>query len=354
MNFLKNLFSTSNYIDSILSNFELKEHNDPPPSLDEILNAAEWIASNSQCNNPVFIDTVLAYRSLQQMGQTIDDPVVVVQVYAIGVLLFESGDVKTSMMFFEWAIQIHKGFHQAYNRLGDCWMRFRDRSDKSKGFWEEAICYYKTSLHYCDEELGSNDPTAMPFAIADYKGDNYLKIGLCLLEMGRKEDAKKFVIRARNMVDKEYRGHLELGFRNWDSVLDKIDNYDYQFEQREAQKRKKTESYLQDKVNKAVQHKRNGEFEKAHQIYLNLDNKFPNTPLVFKSWAKVLVCMGSYEDAISNFSLASDLYKKQGNEGESWQCDNHISKIRNRRIDLDNFINYMRALSGNPDFKPKL
>ena len=98
-------------------------------------------------------------------------------------------------------------------------------------------------------------------------------------------------------------------------------------------------------IQEAVKYKREGDFDKANAIYKSLNENSPNNPMILKSWAKIMVCSGNYNQATKLYQKSSDLYKKSGN-GEYWQCDEQINDIKNRFDDPEKFKNWVRAVSG--------
>ena len=99
-----------------------------------------------------------------------------------------------------------------------------------------------------------------------------------------------------------------------------------------------------------VKIKREGRFEEANKKYMELsikekDDKH-NYPYILKSWAKVLVCLGKYETAIEYFDNAAELFNNSGNKTDEWQCRDQSKKIRKRDEYRDEFIDYVRGVSG--------
>jgi len=102
---------------------------------------------------------------------------------------------------------------------------------------------------------------------------------------------------------------------------------------------------IDDEISIAVQFKRAGDFNKANDIYIKLNNQYPNNPIVLKSWAKISVCLGNYNQAIEKYKSASKLYK-EFESGEYWQCDEQIKDIKNRYDDPELFKKWVYAVSG--------
>jgi len=209
----------------------------------------------------------------------------------------------------------------------------------------EAVSCFKTSIYKTGRETPSLEIFSGRYSDA-FIGDNYLKIGLCLLKLNRKNDAKVFIESAKRITGPDYQGFTEIGFRTWDEVFNLLENYDYQEEQSSRLKQKQNTEYILGKISEAVELKRNGEFDSANQIYINLDNEYPNNPIILKSWAKTLVCLGKYDYAIEKYQLAAQYYNELGNNEESWQCKEQILEIKNRFINPEKFKNWVRGVSG--------
>lgn len=117
-------------------------------------------------------------------------------------------------------------------------------------------------------------------------------------------------------------------------------------------------NYSYDDVSKDVAHemqrlidlKRVGRFEESLQGYRILaekENDHPlHYPLVLKGMAKVLVCLGRYEEAISTFEKACNHFRQINGQGEVMQCSSQASTVRERYTDKETFISYVRAASG--------
>ena len=102
---------------------------------------------------------------------------------------------------------------------------------------------------------------------------------------------------------------------------------------------------IQDETFKAITLKREGNFKGANEIYIDLNNKFGSNPVILKSWAKILVCLGRYDNAIEKYQEASKLYREIGS-GEYWQCDSQLNKIKNRHDNSQEFKGWVSAISG--------
>ena len=68
--------------------------------------------------------------------------------------------------------------------------------------------------------------------------------------------------------------------------------------------------------------------------------------MIFKSWAKVLVCLGQYDEAIAKYYMAIKLFDEEGDESESWQCNDQIKEIKNRFSNPTKFRQWVSAISG--------
>ncbi|MBT4398219.1 MAG: hypothetical protein HOD37_01970 [Bacteroidetes bacterium] len=111
---------------------------------------------------------------------------------------------------------------------------------------------------------------------------------------------------------------------------------------------------IEEKIAQAVSLKRDSDFNGANLIYEQLNDQYPHSPVILKSWAKTLVCLGLYEDAINKFQLAVKLFIPQGMENHAWQCNNQIMEIRNRSKTPEQFKKYIRAVSGGTILDPKM
>jgi CHAT domain-containing protein/predicted RNA binding protein YcfA (HicA-like mRNA interferase family)/tetratricopeptide (TPR) repeat protein len=110
-----------------------------------------------------------------------------------------------------------------------------------------------------------------------------------------------------------------------------------------------TPGQLFQEIQAAVQLKRQGNYTLAYQNYQSLDTRYPNNPIVLSSWAKTAASQGSFEEAIRLFERAQSLYKEYGDEATWWQCGEHIKQLM-EADDSAEFLSYMRAVSGNPDW----
>jgi tetratricopeptide (TPR) repeat protein len=199
------------HIENVLSEFHIKEITSERPSLEDIQSYCQKIALNND-NHPNLMDSIngVIYEN------DINSPILKVMIYATGVTLFQlsfariipAENIKNAIYLFESAIKIDNRYFQAYNRLGDCWMMIED------GF-SEAISYYKASLKYNHDIFNTDDA---------FIGDNYLKIGLCLLTASRKNDAIIFIKEAKNIVNDKYKGYQEIGFESWNDVFQFVEN----------------------------------------------------------------------------------------------------------------------------------
>jgi tetratricopeptide (TPR) repeat protein len=267
--------------------------------------------------------------------------------YTLGVRLFElstsrkidSKNIFSSKELFQWAIAINTKYYQAYNRLGDCY-KIIENSQRI------AISCFKNSLNYIGYG-GLNDLSVFSGAGGNtFKGDNYLKIGLCLLEINRKNDAKLFILKAKEILNDDYFiNGSNLNYSNWDEIWKFLDNYDSNDEANKNQKEEINQKTIGDEIQIAVGLKRNGNFDEANNIYIDLNNNFPNEPMIIKSWAKIFVCLQEYDKAIDKYEIASKLYKNIGNP-EYYQCDDQANKIKSRFNDPDSFKSWVSAISG--------
>jgi len=150
---------------------------------------------------------------------SLDDPTLKSALYSLGSSLFKltiRGDIsddniKSAKQLLEWAIKIDPAYSEAYNHLGDCWMRI-------VGGFEVAISCFKAALHYVQEKADRADPSSKVY-FDNFKGDNYFKIGICFIKLNRKGDAELFITIAKNIVSTEYQGFKDIGLKSWDQVF---------------------------------------------------------------------------------------------------------------------------------------
>jgi len=266
--------------------------------------------------------------------------------YALGAQLFElsiarkidSKNIHTSKQLFEWSIAIDSKYYQAYNRLGDCHMVIREN-------YKTAISCFKYSLEFLGSG-GKNDISMFAGVEDTLKGDNYLKIGLALIYLNRKDDAKIFILKAKEILDEDYlRVGFNLKYSTWTEIMELLENYDSGQVVREKEDDEKNKKIILDKIQEAVELKRVGNFDDANSLYLDLNNKYTNNPIIIYSWAKILVCMQEYDKAVEKFTIASKLFQNIGNS-QYYQSDEHIETIQNRFEDSENFKSWVSRISG--------
>mgnify|MGYP001204548806 CR=1 FL=1 len=115
-----------------------------------------------------------------------------------------------------------------------------------------------------------------------------------------------------------------------------------------------THDQILEKISKAVSLKREGKFEDASELYRKLDKANPDYPVILKSWAKTLICLGEYSLAEGKMLRAAIIYNKKGDDGNAWQCNDQLSTIQNRFNDPDDFKSYVRGVSAGLITNPKL
>ena len=79
--------------------------------------------------------------------------------------------------------------------------------------------------------------------------------------------------------------------------------------------------------------KRKGDFEAANRGYIILAKQemddLHNYPYVLKSWAKIIICLGSYDVAAEKMAHAAKLFESNNNASEAWQCNDQMQTILN-------------------------
>lgn len=100
----------------------------------------------------------------------------------------------------------------------------------------------------------------------------------------------------------------------------------------------------------AVNFKRKGFYEEAKKTYEDLINKYGSSSVVYNGIAKVLACNKEYEEAILMFNKAIILAEKNGIDDFQSKYHKQMLESRNNMSKID-FLNYMKGISGNPDYK---
>ena len=137
-----------------------------------------------------------------------------VEFYALGVFVYYKGIEINEPSYFDAAIPIfaictglNNGYHQAYNRIGDCLVRINRH--------ERALNFYRTSLYYIEQgsHLGY-------IPVDTYIGDNYFKIALCLDKLNRdKNKIQVFISEAKSLTGDDYDELPFWGYNNWDELI---------------------------------------------------------------------------------------------------------------------------------------
>jgi tetratricopeptide (TPR) repeat protein len=185
------------------------------PEISDIKNFVNVIAAA----NPKIQDIQSSAFGMDPIHR-LNDPTLKSALFSLGTTLFHltiKGDIpddniKSAKTLLEWAIKIDPSYFQAYNRLGDCWMRLM-------GGFETAVSCYKEALQYAQQKEATAD-AASNTQFDNFKGDNYFKIGICFIKLKRKGDAELFITVAKNIVSTDYQGLAEIGLKSWDQVFE--------------------------------------------------------------------------------------------------------------------------------------
>jgi len=336
-------------LNQIIDDIELYVANDTIPTKEKV-EAFCFLFKLPQFHPVMVDDTIrdlIGVIESELINSEIKDSMIDTYFYALGVRLFDlsiqkqisSENINSSMDLFDWAVSLNTNYYQAYNRLGTCHMFTTDGQ-------KTALSCFKASLKYLG--TGKNNLGIFKFAggyTDNFKGDNYLKMGLCFLKLNKKNNALLLLKEARKHFNNEYSGFTDFGFSSFDQVLEYANNYNYEDDSKDQTKKEQEKELILEKITQAVSLKRNGDFDKANSIYTGLDSKFPNDPIIHKSWAKILVCLGEYDNAIEKYKNASVLYKSIGNP-EYYQCDDQMQKIVNRFENPEKFTSWVYAVSG--------
>lgn len=102
-------------------------------------------------------------------------------------------------------------------------------------------------------------------------------------------------------------------------------------------------------IDTAVNYKRAGEFKKSIKIYKQLNNIFPNNPIIYKSWAKALVASGNYDLGLEYFIKAKKLFEFLDNP--EWNCKEFIDILTTEPRDSQTFLIFLKNISGTLNYK---
>lgn len=330
--------SDASRVESILNEFDLIRIDRPvPSSIEELVIEMKKHTSwgGQEYSDLVEISNAVLFNALE--GEDVSNGMVRTLIYAFGVNIYRLAIAKklpieainSARMYLEIAIKLDPEYYQAYNSLGDTWIWVQEGVEETIGCYKAALKFHGKGKNSTAIFQNSGDDAI--------KGDNYFKIGMCLARLNRINDAVLFVTFAQQFLDEEDDIYTDFGFKNWASVYDFIE-----FKKND---RIQIENFEQE-VSIGIEFKRKGKYKEAVSIYTQLNDKYPNNPVIFKSWAKVLVCLGQYENAITKYNSAIKYFDKEGKEGESWQCNDQIDEINNRTNDPIRFRQWVSAISG--------
>lgn len=104
-------------------------------------------------------------------------------------------------------------------------------------------------------------------------------------------------------------------------------------------------------INKVVEEKRSGNYSKANIMYENILENYGPSGVLYFSWAKSLMCEGHFINATFLMKLANEVfYNEYGYYDENLEF--HIDMLNNRlKVNFYEFHNYMKAISGNLNYK---
>jgi hypothetical protein len=201
-------------VNHILSRFQTVSLPDSMPDISDIKNYVNIVAAANQ-KIPEIQNIAFGLESIKSL----EDPILKSALYSLGSSLFKltiRGDIpddniKTAKTFLEWSIKIDDAYYEAYNHLGDCWMRI-------VGGFEKAVSCYKAALTTVEQEGILTDPEFKKF-FNNFIGDNFFKIGICLIKLNRKNDAELFLTLAHTIVSTDYQGFHDMGLKSWDQVF---------------------------------------------------------------------------------------------------------------------------------------
>ena len=171
--------------------------------------------------DPVFIQVVSA---LNMWGDAAPISCDKVNIHTLGVLLFWAEHTEAAIPYFEWSALIDEGYHQAYNRLGDCYMTLlangAEKGEVNLELLDMGLRHFRTAVFYCDHGTIDKEPHSIP--INNYKADNLMRLGLCLMRIKRYDDAKTLALYAEQISDHRFIGYSQFGYESWKQLLDSI------------------------------------------------------------------------------------------------------------------------------------
>ena len=105
--------------------------------------------------------------------------------------------LRIQFIFFECAINLNPKYYQAYNRLGDCYY--------IKKHFDIAIGCYQTSIKiikmYENEFKAQESISSVPpIPLSVYIGDNYIKLGICLIQIDEKSLGLFFIREGKSII----------------------------------------------------------------------------------------------------------------------------------------------------------
>jgi len=113
-----------------------------------------------------------------------------------------------------------------------------------------------------------------------------------------------------------------------------------------------TDGLIRTKINEAVELKRDGNFSEAEKVLQKLNSEYSYHAGVVMSLGKIKACLQRYDEAESLLRQAFLLYDEYDMDDQAWQCSDQANTIAKRSSDRDSFIEYMRAVTANPNFQP--
>jgi hypothetical protein len=212
------------YVDTVLDGYELiTVDRELPSSMDEL--ATQMYNTLLKVGEEIkeLSDIVFALASHAESGAEMKNMTVKTLIYTYGVTLFRLALRKEipldglhhGGLYLEYAVTIDSQYYQAYNRLGDTWFWLEDCELDAIGCYKASLVSHGKGESSTSMYVGGGSER--------FKGNNYFKIGMCFVKLGRYKEARLFLKYAQYFIEEDDEMYSELGFESWEKIRDFID-----------------------------------------------------------------------------------------------------------------------------------